>query len=203
MIQMKTEPGAEYVGLGFEVEMLARWGNSTGQSAADWHATNLTDNPGSGSLGVTPGPPAVIDFRQSGDPHPANDFDPNTPAPQPDLVESSQGVPYGSKLTTTLGAPNYMTGDYNGNGVIDAADFTVWRDSLDQTGTESNHPAADANHDFLVNTLDYDTWKTRFGTQAPSGMGASSSTAVPEPSAMLLAAMAMLLVAANKPRRQP
>jgi len=135
----RLEPGAEYVGLGFEVEALARWGNSTGYTSADWHVFNLTDNPGSGSAGINPsGMPPIIDFRQSCSDasdgtscHPSDDGDPNTPAPQPVVppfaIESSKGIAYGEKLTTTLGAPNYLTGDYNDNGEVDAADYVIWR----------------------------------------------------------------------------
>lgn len=52
------EPGAEFVVVPYEIEYIGRWGNSTGQSDADWHASNLTDNNGSGFTG--PG-----DFRQA------------------------------------------------------------------------------------------------------------------------------------------
>ncbi len=83
------EPGATYVAVGYEIEYIARWGNSTGQTAADWHISNLTDNPLSGYTGTG-------DFRQSGSPHGS-----------PTFVESNQGVPYGTNLTNTLGAPNY------------------------------------------------------------------------------------------------
>jgi hypothetical protein len=33
-------------------------------------------------------------------------------------------------------------GDYNGNGVVDAADYTIWRETLEQTGAGL---AADGN----------------------------------------------------------
>ena len=28
-----------------------------------------------------------------------------------------------------------LSGDYNGNGIVDAADYTIWHDTLGQTGT--------------------------------------------------------------------
>ncbi len=55
--------GAVYQEVGYEIEYIGRWGNSTGQTIADWHVSNLTENTGTGSTGVAP------DFRQSGDPH--------------------------------------------------------------------------------------------------------------------------------------
>ncbi len=81
------EPGATYVGVGFEIEYAGRWGNSTGQTAADWHVSNLTDN-------VLSGFQDEGDFRQSADPHGSEN------------VESNKGVPYGTNITGTLGAPN-------------------------------------------------------------------------------------------------
>ena len=164
LLATRLEPGAEYVGLGFEIEYLGRWGNSTGHASADWHVANLTDNPGSGSGGVIPmAMPPVIDFRQSGEPHAIDDGDASTPPGQPAAIESNKGVPYGVKLTATLGGPNYLTGDYNGNGEVDAADYVVWRRSWNQMGDETHHPAADANHDFVVDDTDFEAWRRHFG----------------------------------------
>src|SRR5262245_55989275 len=102
LLAMRMEPGAEYVGLGYEVEYLGRWGKSTGQTPADWHVSNLTDNSGSGSAGITLTPP-VIDFRLSCSDaedgtscHPDDDMDDDTPADQPDVppfkIETNKGV---------------------------------------------------------------------------------------------------------------
>src|SRR5262249_46802467 len=126
------EPGAQYWGGGYEIEYIGRWGNSTGHTLADWHATNLSDRTIQGyfppSSGIVPG---AVDYRQSGHLH-------DPPVGADDFVESSQFVPYGTPLATTLGAPNYplnldrLPWDYNGNGVVDSADYTVWRDSVGQ-----------------------------------------------------------------------
>ncbi|TWT90854.1 Rhamnogalacturonan endolyase YesW precursor [Pseudobythopirellula maris] len=55
-----------------------------------------------------------------------------------------------------------LTGDYNGNGVVDGADFTVWRDSL---GSETDL-RADGDHNGIVEMADYDLWVERFGDVA-------------------------------------
>ncbi|TWT85330.1 hypothetical protein Pla123a_01370 [Posidoniimonas polymericola] len=200
-----VEPDADYAFLDFEVEYLGRWGNSTGFTTDDWHASNFTDNPGSGSAGVndlTGSANDSIDWRQSliGN-HPVDDGDPNTPAPPAAEVESSKNVPYGTKLANTLGGPNYVTGDYNGDGYVDAADYTVWRDTQGQTGSESAHPAADHNHDFLVDAADYTLWSGDYG--APNGAAPNggvfaaaaaplqSATQTPEPAAIALLALAV------------
>jgi hypothetical protein len=206
LLAMRTEPGSEYVGLGYEIEILARWGNSTGQTSADWHVSNLTENPGSGSAGVTTTPP-VADFRQSGDPHPLDDLNSNTPPSQPATVESNKGVPYGTKLTTTLGAPNYTTGDYNKDGYVNAADYVVWRKTSGQTGNESNHPFADANHDFLVDDADYSSWQKYFGAPGGAsggsgGIANSSTSFVPEPGSWILASFVGMIFPAIRRREQ-
>jgi hypothetical protein len=52
-------------------------------------------------------------------------------------------------------------GDYNGDGSVDSADYTVWRDTLGATGTGL---AADGNGDGVVDNLDYNVWRSGFGT---------------------------------------
>jgi T5SS/PEP-CTERM-associated repeat protein len=71
------------------------------------------------------------------------------------------------------------TGDYNGNGVVDSADYVVWRNSQNQQGAGL---AADSNGDGIVNGTDYNFWRSRFGNVVGSGLSAGS--AVPEPAAM-------------------
>ena len=74
-------------------------------------------------------------------------------------------------------APPGVPGDYNGNNVVDAADYAVWRDSVDQTGAGL---PADGNNDEVVNQADYDFWRARFGNTDAVGAG---STSIPEPGA--------------------
>ena len=80
--------GAEFVDLDFDnIEYLGRWGNSIGDAASDWHASNLTNDVISGYVGPD-------DFRQSADPQGSSNS------------ESSQGVVTGTIITGTLGGPN-------------------------------------------------------------------------------------------------
>ena len=53
----------------------------------------------------------------------------------------------------------FLPGDYNANGTVDAADYTMWRDTLGST----TDLRADGNGDGVVNTLDYTLWKDNFG----------------------------------------
>lgn len=76
-----------------------------------------------------------------------------------------------------------LAGDYNANGTVDAADFTVWRNMLGQAGEGL---AADGNGDRMITQLDYDVWKAHFGQTAGSGSGASANASVPEPVTLVL-----------------
>jgi hypothetical protein len=79
-------------------------------------------------------------------------------------------------MGTVESQPNPLAGDYNFDGVVDAADYGVWRDTSDAT----NDLRADGNGDGVVNQLDYGVWKTNFGSTLPASGGASAATSVAE-----------------------
>jgi hypothetical protein len=64
------------------------------------------------------------------------------------------------------------TGDYNNDGVVDAADYVVWRKN-DINGQQG-----------------YDDWRVNFGSTAGLGSGAA---AVPEPASIVLALASLLI----------
>jgi T5SS/PEP-CTERM-associated repeat protein len=86
------------------------------------------------------------------------------------------------------------TGDYNGNGVVDAADYIVWRKSQNQTGPGL---AADSNGDGVVNFADYNFWRSRFGAIVGTGLGLGG--AVPEPTCATLLIATGCAAAAMRP----
>lgn len=80
-------------------------------------------------------------------------------------------------------------GDYNLNGVVDLADYVVWRDTLNQVVPQGS--GADGNFDGVINVLDYTIWRARFGQQAVPGSASGGaegmlSENVPEPGAVVL-----------------
>lgn len=90
----------------------------------------------------------------------------------PPLPNDSQLALRGVIVASPVGRP----GDYNGDGVVDAADYTVWRDGpADPPG--------------------YGVWRDNYGA------GAAGAVAVPEPTSMVLA-MLMAGFAAGRRRRE-
>lgn len=87
-----------------------------------------------------------------------------------------------------------VDGDYNKNGGVDAADYTMWRKTYFDFG--DNLPA-DGNQDRFVDDLDYHYWRERFGNGASSAGSDLSSGAVPEPTGFVLAALAGIVTLAS------
>jgi hypothetical protein len=81
-----------------------------------------------------------------------------------------------------------LAGDYNGDGIVDAADYTVWRNSLNQAGpglaADGTGPGLDGIPDGIVDANDYAFWKANFGNTL--GGAATSVGAVPEPATLAL-----------------
>jgi autotransporter-associated beta strand protein len=77
-----------------------------------------------------------------------------------------------------LVTPGTIPGDYNGDGLVNAADYVVWRDNPTVVG--GGNPAG------------YNQWKQNFGTGSGSGSFQSQAT-VPEPSSFVMLLGAVLL----------
>ena len=74
-----------------------------------------------------------------------------------------------------------VQGDYNNNGIVDAADYVLWR----KGGPLQNDPTPG------VSAADYTFWRSRFGSNTGSGAGDGLSGAtIPEPNAWLLLCIA-------------
>lgn len=88
--------------------------------------------------------------------------------------------------------PGNIAGDYNGDGFVNAADYSVWRNT---NGAMGSNLAADGNGDEKVDADDYAIWKSNFGQGTNAGGGASSF-GVPEPSALILSLFTTAAIAA-------
>jgi hypothetical protein len=112
-----------------------------------------------------------------------------------------------------------LAGDYNHNGVVDAADYVVWRKG---TGSQSEYDiwranfghsvaappvTGDYNHNGIVDAADYVVWRkglgttylqndyaiwrSHFGETASSGSGVITNVAVPEPATIVMLMLAV------------
>jgi hypothetical protein len=89
------------------------------------------------------------------------------------------------------GFPVYVPGDFNNNGVVDAADYTVWRDTLGQTGEGLD---ADFDNSNSIDAIDYEIgWRENFGrNRFTIGPGSGNGAAVPEPASFVLIGIAWI-----------
>jgi hypothetical protein len=88
-----------------------------------------------------------------------------------------------------------LFGDYNNNGIVDAADYVVWRDRLGQNVTIPNDMTSGN-----VGTGDYAVWRMNYDLM---GSGSAAALAgVPEPATVLLAiAGSIPIIIARRKRR--
>jgi hypothetical protein len=82
------------------------------------------------------------------------------------------------------------SGDYNGDGTVNAADYTLWRDTLGQSVANPGD-GADGDLSSLIDAPDYDHWKARFGNLVP---GAGGASVVPEPWSLWLCGWSLSLL---------
>jgi hypothetical protein len=91
--------------------------------------------------------------------------------------------------------PPVLVGDYNGDLVVDAADYTVWRDTLGTSVTTGT--GADANGNGVIDGpgvgSDYEFWANNYGATS-----ASSSVTIPEPASLVLVALGLVAVAQRR-----
>jgi hypothetical protein len=110
------------------------------------------------------------------------------------LLENGVAFTPGVVVFGSLPVADGLFGDYNGNHVVDAADYTVWRDHFGQTfGLPNRNPSNTGP----IGAADYDFWKQHFGETDMAGGGgslASGSNAVPEPSTIIFGLLSVGLV---------
>jgi Bacterial pre-peptidase C-terminal domain len=100
----------------------------------------------------------------------------------------------GTKGEYFLAAQFPSLGDYNVDGVVDAADYTVWGDALGAT----SDLRADGDNDGIVDAGDFDVWRRHFGmTASPSAPSFHVTTVSPVSGAVLRIAPTSLVVDFN------
>jgi T5SS/PEP-CTERM-associated repeat protein len=101
----------------------------------------------------------------------------------------------GTTVSLEVIATPPLPGDYNEDGIVNAADYIVWRNSQ---GTDAALPNRDAQLAGNVGMGDYEHWRAHFGHRV---RGTSRATAVPEPTSWLLISLGILLVGGQRRRR--
>ena len=96
-------------------------------------------------------------------------------------------------------APDGLPGDFNNDGVVDLADYTVWRNNLGGSFDLNGNGDDNGVSAGVVDTADYTLWKSQFGSTATPAL--STVASVPEPSAVGLLALCGILVWRGVPRR--
>jgi hypothetical protein len=85
---------------------------------------------------------------------------------------SAGGLGFADKLgVVTIVNDDPISGDYNANGAVDAADFVLWRNS--QGAAVAPFSGADGSGNGLVDQADYGVWRASFGrtNQVPALLG--------------------------------
>jgi beta-glucanase (GH16 family) len=89
-----------------------------------------------------------------------------------------------------------VQGDYNNDGVIDATDYTVWRNSEGESGIGL---PADGSGNGTVGPEDYQIWKSNYGEEVPAaGSGGQAAPVVPEPTSAVPTSVGMMLLYARR-----
>jgi DNA-binding beta-propeller fold protein YncE len=91
-----------------------------------------------------------------------------------------------TEATAFVVVPTPLIGDFSNDGVVDAADYVVWR-KASPTDTLPNDDTPGA-----VDASDFDDWRANFGNSQQAGAGALGADAVPEPAGVLLLVTAVL-----------
>jgi hypothetical protein len=79
-------------------------------------------------------------------------------------------IPEFTSSSALVTVTSVLYGDFNGDGVVDMADYVVLRNGLGTRYTQS----------------DYNTWRSHFGKSAGGVAGASAIAVVPEPATLVI-----------------
>jgi hypothetical protein len=110
------------------------------------------------------------------------------------LVNSWDNGAFNGMQLRTVG----LQGDYDGNGSVGPEDYALWRANYGSTSNSN----ADGNLNGVVDAADYVVWRKAESASSSASGNALNSAAVPEPSTVLIAAVALALMGRTVARRR-
>jgi hypothetical protein len=118
------------------------------------------------------------------------------------LPQLGAGLVWGVNKTNTSITLTVSAGDYNRDGIVDTADYVLWR-KLRNTTVTTAYATADGNGDMTINDLDLAVWRQQLGNTrgGDAGAGSIGNVAVPEPAGAILVLFALPLVGRRRSRK--
>ena len=187
---------------------MAKLGNNPNSATSQWFF-NLTDNSG---------PPPALDTQNGGftvfgrvilngmsvvdaiDDLPERDLDGTGGTFDQVPLRGVDSDPLADRLVfiESVDVLNFPAGDYDFNGTVNNADYTVWRSSFGST----TRAEADGNGNGVVDAADYVLWRKTFGQTSGGGSGSLGPVLAPEPSVMAMLTAAAGLLATRRRRNR-
>ncbi len=97
----------------------------------------------------------------------------------------------------TLNAAAGLSGDFNSDGKVDAADYVTWRKN---DGTNNALPN-DNGLSTPIRAAHYDLWRANFGNSTPGAGSSLDGATVPEPSSLVLLMLGLATLASGRRKR--
>lgn len=109
--------------------------------------------------------------------------------PELGIVDPTVTIRFQSSISTPE-----LPGDFNADGVVSAADYVAWRDALN-----SNQPLLNDNGlGTPIGSAHFDLWQSHFGSVSGGGAGAADFNQIPEPSSLVILAIAVIALVGIK-----
>lgn len=119
-----------------------------------------------------------------------------------ELPQLDAGLVWHLTKAATSYSISIVAADYDHNGIVDTADYVLWRKTRNTNVTP--YSGADGNGDGIVNNIDYALWRNNIGNRRGTVGGTGSlltGEAVPEPTCLIsVLAVAAVFVARRRQR---
>jgi hypothetical protein len=92
--------------------------------------------------------------------------------------------------------PSILAGDYNSDGVVNAADYVIWRKNVGQPSQTLPNDTTGV----LIGDAQFNLWRSNFGstTAVPGSGSISNGSTVPESSSICLLLLGLVMATVNR-----